>query len=374
MSDELAEAIAVLAKTRTAAQVFDHEGRLAWVSEELYRLAGVDDDADVGIGTSTRDGDRPIWHAVLTDDSLEALVGELERRVDPTSDWAPAWVGPLRMRVPGRRLTIGLLGVTLRGRDGSVLGSALLYAPLLPARVLALLAEGDEALFERLATLTTPGRRSAAVLFADIDSSGVLSRRMATSAYFELIRGVLTAFDDLVAEHGGITGKHAGDGASAFFLSELHGAESDTASAALSTARALPAAVREHLGRLADCGYDIDADSCRLNIGVHWGANLYIGQVITGGRLEVTALGDEVTECARIEHVATGGQALASKAVVERLDEDAAAALNLSPKRLRYRVLAELIHDDPKALRDAGGIAVADLTDWPSAGAPAPCP
>jgi class 3 adenylate cyclase len=366
----------VLAKTRTAAQVFDHQGRLAWVSEELIRLAGTDADADVGLGTLPVDGDRPIWHKMLTEDSLEALVGELHRRVDPSSDWAPAWVGPVQLRVPGRRLTIGLLGVTLRGRDGSVLGSALIYAPLLPARVLALLAEGDAAVFDRLATLTTPGRRAAAVLFADIDSSGVLSRRMATGAYFELIRGVLTAFDDLVAEHGGITGKHAGDGASAYFLTEILGSESAAALAALSTARALPAAVREHLGRLEDCGYDIELDSCRLNIGVHWGANLYIGQVITGGRLEVTALGDEVTECARIEHVAIGGQTLASKAVVERLDPGAAAGLWLSPKRLRYRVLAELVRDDPKALRDAGSIAVADLTEWPgpTAEPPAPCP
>ncbi len=374
--DELAEAIAALTRTRTAAQVFDAEGRLAWVSEDLYRLAGMDTDVDVGLGTSTRDGDRPIWHAVLTQDSLDILVAELQRRVEPGTDWAPVWVGPARLQVPGRRLSIGVLGVTLRGRDGAVLGSALLYAPVLPARVLALLAEGDVASFERLAALTTPGRRAAAVLFADIDSSGVLSRRMPTAAYFELIRGVLTAFDDLVAEHGGITGKHAGDGASAFFLHEVHGSESATALAALRTARALPDAVRDHLARLAECGYDIGAGDAPMNVGVHWGANLYIGQVITGGRLEVTALGDEVTECARIEHVAAGGQTLVSKAVVERLDDPCAAELGLSPKRLRYRVLGELAAEDPKALRDAGGIAVADLTEWPApdAGESAPCP
>jgi class 3 adenylate cyclase len=92
--------------------------------------------------------------------------------------------------------------------------------------------------------------------------------------------------------------------------------------------------------------------------------------------LEVTALGDEVTECARIEHVATGGQTLASKAVVERLDPDHAAELWLSPKRLHYRVLAELVHEDPKAVRDAGSIAVVDLTKWPgpTVEAAVPCP
>jgi hypothetical protein len=31
----------------------------------------------------------------------------------------------------------------------------------------------------------------------------------------------------------------------------------------------------------------------RVNVGIHWGGTLMVGQVATGGRLEVTALGDE---------------------------------------------------------------------------------
>ena len=58
----------------------------------------------------------------------------------------------------------------------------------------------------------------------------------------------------------------------------------------------------------------------KVNVGVHWGATLMVGQVATSGRLEVTALGDQMNECARIEAAATGGAILASKDLIERLE------------------------------------------------------
>src|SRR5690349_8602290 len=102
-----------------------------------------------------------------------------------------------------------------------------------------------------------------------------------------------------------------------------------------------------------------------MNIGVHWGADLFIGQIVTGGRLEVTALGDEVNECARVEQVASGGQRLVTKTLVERLDDAAAAELGLRPRSITYRLLADLSRDGgataSKAERDAGSLAVHDL-------------
>jgi hypothetical protein len=35
-----------------------------------------------------------------------------------------------------------------------------------------------------------------------------------------------------------------------------------------------------------------------LRFGMHWGANLYVGNITTAGRSEVTALGDEDLETA----------------------------------------------------------------------------
>ena len=105
----------------------------------------------------------------------------------------------------------------------------------------------------------------------------------------------------------------------------------------------------------------MDAAECRLNVGVHWGASLFIGQQSTSGRLEVTALGDEVNECARIEQSASDGQVLASKAIVERLSDDDAEALGPAPETLAYRTISELPGAGKKAARDAGAIAVVDL-------------
>ena len=363
----LGEVATALAAGRTAAQVIDAHGRLAWVSEQMLMLAGADDDTDVGYGEHVDEVlERPLWRDLLTPEAVETLRHDLHPRLDDqTGPAAPLWVLPLDLQVGSRQRSVGMLGVGLRHADGSPMGAALIYAPLLPARVLALVSEGDEAMFTRMADLSEPAKRPAAIVFADVDSSGPLSRRLPTPVYFELIRGITTAFDALVARHGGIVGKHAGDGASAYFLTEGHGSDSDAASAALRVVQGLPSAVAEVVADLAETGVEVSREDCRLNVGAHWGADLFIGQVVTGGRLEVTALGDEVNECARVEQVATGGQRLVSKTLVERLDEEAAADLGLRPRSLTYRMLAELTRDGGaaggKAERDAGSLAVHDL-------------
>ncbi|NMO90551.1 adenylate/guanylate cyclase domain-containing protein [Actinomycetospora sp. TBRC 11914] len=371
MDDRLSElrqaVIEALEASRTASQVYDGDGRLRWVSPQLLELAGADDSAEVGYGRHIDEGlELPLWAGMLSEEARRGVREELEQRLASDSDPAPVWVSPVELHLAKRRRPVGMLGVTVRAADGSLAGTALVFAPLLPARVLALVSEGDEAMFARMADLTEPRRRPTAVVFADIDSSGRLSRLLPTPAYFELVRRFTTTFDDLVARHGGIVGKHAGDGASAFFLSAQAGqdsgpAESDAAAAAVAVALAFPPAVRAIVEELAAEGVGVRLEDCRVNLGVHWGANLYIGQIVTGGRLEVTALGDEVNECARIEHVASGGQTLVSKTVLERLDADAARGLGIDPMALTYQVLADLTGSDTKALRDAGSLAVVDL-------------
>ena len=86
-----------------------------------------------------------------------------------------------------------------------------------------------------------------------------------------------------------------------------------------------------------------------------------MGQVVTGGRLEVTALGDEVNEAARIQQSARDGAVLASKQILERLEEGDARAIGVDPDRAAYRPLAELDHATDKAVRDAGSIPVTAL-------------
>jgi class 3 adenylate cyclase len=86
-----------------------------------------------------------------------------------------------------------------------------------------------------------------------------------------------------------------------------------------------------------------------------------MGRILTAGRSEVTALGDEANEAARIEACATGGKTLASKSLIERLNRMDAEALGLDTGHTKYAPLADLATATDKARRDAPSIAVCEL-------------
>ena len=180
----------------------------------------------------------------------------------------------------------------------------------------------------------------------------MLSRHLSSRGYFELIRDLTDLIDTSVIAHDGITGKHAGDGGSALFLAADFDSESGAARAAIETARA----IRDGSEQLGPEDVEV-----KVNIGVHWGATLMVGQVATSGRLEVTALGDQMNEGARIEAAATGGAILASKDLIERLDAADAKATGIDPDAIAYTTLSELDGASDKAIRDAGTIAVTPI-------------
>ncbi len=215
---------------------------------------------------------------------------------------------------------------------------------------------GDLRHFKRMEEVAKAGRRPAAILFADLESSSLLSRTLSTASYFALGRRMARAADQCVIDAGGLVGRHVGDGVVAFFLAASTGSESAASRACIQAARAL----REAMVAIA-ARSELAPDDLVMRFGLHWGSTLYVGQITTGGRTEVTALGDEVNEGARIEACATGGRALASKALVERLDPDDAAALDLNPDRVTYAALADLPTATEKARRDAPAIAVCEV-------------
>jgi class 3 adenylate cyclase len=77
------------------------------------------------------------------------------------------------------------------------------------------------------------------MMLADLESSALLGRRLSTHAYFPLVRRLTFRADRSVVERGGIIGKHAGDGTTAFFLAESAESESAAARACIESARAL---------------------------------------------------------------------------------------------------------------------------------------
>jgi class 3 adenylate cyclase len=179
---------------------------------------------------------------------------------------------------------------------------------------------------------------------------------MSTASYFALVRRLARAADQSVIDAGGLVGSHAGDGFGAFFLADIAGSESAAAAGCIGAARALTAALGEVATR-----DDLSAAEIVVRFGLHWGANLYVGQIATGGRTEVTALGDQVNEAARIEACATGGRMLASKDLIERLASGDAAELGFDSDRMSYAPLADLTTATDKARRDAPAIPVCEL-------------
>lgn len=272
-----------------------------------------------------------------------------------STDMPPAfgfsWFG---RHASGRHVKLSNVIAPVRDAHGRIAGYLIIAIPGAGMAVLGTLASaGDPGHFERMQTVAKAARRPAAILFADLESSSPLARRLSTAGYFAFGRRLVRAADDCVVDAGGLVGQHVGDGVVAFFLAENAGSESQAARACISAARTLQAAVA---GVAARSG--LEPDGITLRFGLHWGSSVYVGQIATSGRSEVAALGDEVNEAARIEACATNGRMLASKALVERLDREDAAALGLEPDNVTYTPLGELDGVSDKAIRDAGGISI----------------
>lgn len=268
-------------------------------------------------------------------------------------DVPPVMTGETEIRFGASTIVNETVMVPVRGTDGTFAGAFVVVKPAVGAATLAMLALGDERLFQRMLGLIVPGQRPGAIMFGDLEASTALARRLPSSVYFKLIRRLSFAIDEVVVDNGGIVGKHVGDGVTAFFLSEEHGSDAGAARACIAAAREIQArtpAIAERTG--------LAAGDVVIRFGLHWGASLYVGRLLTSGRLEVTALGDEVNEGARIEPCAAGGKRLASKQLIERLGADDFTALAIDPVAIAYTPLAELEGASEKARRDAPTISV----------------
>jgi len=293
-------------------------------------------------------------------DELRALVDPRLR--DIVDRLSPAdFVDAVAVSVPGSgagmSVEIQIVLMPVRDRGGELAATVILTKPAPSMAVLATVAGGgDLRHFERMQQVAKPGRRPAAILFADVESSTPLARRLSTASYFALGRRMTRAADRCIVDGGGLVGRHVGDGVVAFFLAENAGSESAAARSCIQSARDIRDAMTDVAARSG-----LTPEDLVLRFGLHWGATLYVGQITTSGRAEATALGDEVNEGARIEACASGGRTLASKELLERLEPEDAHALGLNPDLLTYTPLADLPTATEKARRDAPAITVSEI-------------
>ncbi len=383
----LAETARALRDTGHWAWLVDDRWRLVYVTDELRLTFGGGELADFAFGahffgSESANASREFrfgmtshhllgqWFAGFGGLVLSDTPGgrdELRETVDPSlrdlvDDLSPVDPAALSFVAGGTALfgitnDIPALAWRVRDRAGRLAGTAMVSKPAPGTHILSMATSmGDLRHFERMQQVGRAGRRPAAILFADLEASSPLSKRLSTANYFRLGRRLVVAADQCVIEAGGLVGRHVGDGVAAFFLAEISGSESAAVRDCINAARALREAVTEVAGRS-----DLEPDEVILRFGLHWGSTLYVGAISTGGRWEVTALGDEVNEAARIEACAGGGRTLASKDLIERLDPDDAAALSLDPDGITYTRLGELGAATEKARRDAPSIAVCDV-------------
>jgi class 3 adenylate cyclase len=233
----------------------------------------------------------------------------------------------------------------------------MVFKPTVGMNVLGVMAlERDVGHLTKLRSMAIPRRRPAALLFADLEGSSALSRTLSTGSYFATGRRIVRETDRCVVDAGGLVGRHVGDGVAAFFPVEVFTSESAAACACVSAARNIRAAMPAIAAR---CG--LTTEQLMMRFGLHWGSTIFMGNIGTVARSEVTALGDEVNEAARIEACATGGRMLASKPLVERLSDGDFTTLEIDPDHLAYTQLTNLTAATDKARRDAPAIAVCEL-------------
>lgn len=256
----------------------------------------------------------------------------------------------------GAPMDVVLTAIRLRDARGALIGTTITAKPAAGMAILGTLSGLDPRHSKRVQQLAKARRHPAAILFADIEASSLLARRLSAASYFGLARRLVRAADRCVIDENGMVGRHVGDGVVAYFLAEHAGSESAAARSCIAAMRALRKATVEVAARSA-----LGPEDVVMRFGLHWGSTLYVGQMTTAARAEVNALGDEMNETARIEACAAGGRALASKALVERLEPQDAIALDLDLARIGYTALADLTTATDKARRDAPAIAVCEI-------------
>jgi class 3 adenylate cyclase len=317
-------------------------------SSEDLRASFLDTGRFVLAGTP---GGREQLRRVL-EPQLASFVDQLQPEELPD-----VWINRQRFKTAGAESLARTMWLRIDDPGGERVGVCMMAKPMAGMSHLArAAATADLTHLERMSVVDAPARHPAAILMADLEASSPLARHLSTAQFFAFGRRLVRAADRCVIDAGGIVGRHVGDGVVAYFLAETTGSESAAARGCITAARLL----RELLPDIAARSELSDVE-ISFRFGLHWGATLYMGRILTAGRSEVTALGDEANEAARIEACAAGGKTLASKALVERLSRTDAEALGLDTGHTKYLPLADLATATDKTRRDAPSIAVCEL-------------
>ena len=146
----------------------------------------------------------------------------------------------------------------VRDSTGTVRGNVTIIKPAAGTHAISALAvQQDLEHLQRMQHVISADRRPMAILFADLEASSALARRLPAITF-----------------------------------------DSESAAARACIQVALP--TRAATDGVAE-RFNLEPADVVMRFGLHWGFGPYIGGITTGARTEVTAIGDEVNETARIE-------------------------------------------------------------------------
>lgn len=360
-----------------AADLYDKDWKLIWVSEELQIMLGEQDPKKIGIGNHILENlAQPMWKDLIGEKGFCQILKSFHfynlKQIESinTKNWTEKERKILQSRkkedfskekvlyenTPIDLLQADLPPVRVWCHSFTLLNGyhSNIYSPGLRASVLSLVSRGNPQMFETMMELFEPKPHQTAVIFLDLEGSTRLGKIMPSEAYFVLLSNVARVIDDALLQHGGIVGKHVGDGAVGFCIDDkdADAAARGALSAALAAQKEV-ARINSDLKKQLEEPIDI-----KLNGALHFSQNLYMGQMVTGGRLEVTALGEEVNDCARMLEASSGGNLLLSKPFCEKIQgKFSQENIMLDPSTLVYKTLDQFDLSQ-KARTDTGYLPV----------------
>ena len=208
----------------------------------------------------------------IVDPSLRDMVDRLSPEDPAAASGKAAGVGFAEIQVD-----VPMVAIRIRDTTGRLAGTVLITKPAAGMTMLGAMASmADLGHLERMQSVSVPARRPAAILFADLEASSPLARRLSTASYFALGRRLVRAADQCVIDEGGLVGRHVGDGVVAFFLAESAGSESAAARSCISAARALRVAIGDVALRS-----ELQPEDVVMRFGLHWGSTLFVGNITT---------------------------------------------------------------------------------------------
>jgi len=181
----------------------------------------------------------------------------------------------------------------------------------------------NDVVLAKLARQRLPIYSDVTVLLADIESSSQICAELPPDEYFNLINQFWLAAQGAISLNFGVSGKHSGDGITAFFIDNSE--NRNTVHSAVNAALEIKKACAE-----------IDADWRRFK---RWGREIKVNLAINHGKewvgffaseknVELAVLGDSVNQASRLCDYAKGGSLWITKKALFEIPRENLADIN----------------------------------------------